>query len=92
MSKIDIDAKLINYSWLMTHCQPGHYATSLGPIFLKIDRQTHYKRGNRFMTSKVDIGPKLIHCDHFSTSPGSKWKKKVVQVLLTGHFIPTDVQ
>ena len=60
MSKIDIDAKLINYSWLMTHCQPGHYDTSLCPIFLKIDRQTHCKTGNRFLTSKVDIDAKLI--------------------------------
>ena len=40
-SKVDIDAKLINYSWLMTHCQPGHYDTSLCPNFLKFDRQTH---------------------------------------------------
>ena len=60
----------------MTHCQPGHYATSLGPIFLKIDRQTHCETRNRFMTLKVDIGPKLIHCDRFNTSPGSKWKRK----------------
>ena len=26
------------------------------------------------MTPKGDIGLKRIHCDHFSTSPGSKWK------------------
>ena len=61
MSKIDIDAKLINYSWLMTHCPPGHYDTSIGPIFLKIDRQTHCKTGNRFLTTKVDIDAKLIN-------------------------------
>ena len=60
-SKVDIDAKLINYSWLMTHCQPGHYDTSLCPIFLKIDRQTHCKTGNRFLTSKVDIDAKLMN-------------------------------
>ena len=81
MSKIDIDAKLINYSWLMTHCPPGHYATSLGPIFLKIDRQTHCKTRNRFLTSKVDIDAKLInyswlmtHCQsgHYATSLGPK--------------------
>ena len=73
-SEVDIDAKLINYSWLMTHCQPGHYDTSLCPNFLEIDRQTHCKTENRFMTPKGDIGLKRIHCDHFSTSPGSKWK------------------
>ena len=61
MSKIDIDAKLINYSWLMTHCPPGHYDTSLGPIFLKIDRQTHCETGTMFLTSEVDIDAKLIN-------------------------------
>ena len=46
------------------------------------------------MTSKVDIGPKPIHYDHhFSTSPGSKWKRKgSTGAFITGHFIPTDVQ
>ena len=68
MSKIDIDAKLINYSWLMTHWPPGHYDTSLGPIFLKIDIQTHCVTGNRPMRLKVDSGPKLIPYDPFSTS------------------------
>ena len=61
MSKVDIDAILINYSWLMTHCQPGHYDTSHGPIFLKIDRQTHCQTGNCFLTSKIGIDAKLIN-------------------------------
>ena len=63
----------------MTHCPPGHYDTSLGPIFLKIDRQTHCETGNTFLTSKVDIDAKLInyswlmtHCQpgHYAASLG----------------------
>ena len=61
MSKVVIDAKLINYSWLMTDCQSGHYETSLSPIILKIDRLTDCKTGNVYLMPKVKINANLIN-------------------------------